>query len=139
MSEENKNIINNVTDSTDTFEQDDISKNKGLSAISYLGILFFIPLVACPDSKFARFHANQGLILLLFGIGIGIANAILSAIIWAICWSALNLWTICTLLTGLFSLACYGIILALAIIGIVNAVNGKAKDLPVIGKIRMIK
>ena len=35
----------------------------------------------------------------------------------------------------LLSVAC----LVLAILGIINAVNGKAKELPVVGKIRILK
>lgn len=40
------------------FEAEDIEKNKVLSAVAYL--LFFIPLLAAPDSKYGKFHANQG-------------------------------------------------------------------------------
>jgi hypothetical protein len=40
------------------FDQADIEKNKTMAGLAYL--LFFLPLVACPDSPFGRFHANQG-------------------------------------------------------------------------------
>lgn len=45
---------------------------------------------------------------------------------------------------GLFLSGLFGIILAIPsiaflIIGIINAVNGKAKELPIVGKFRLIK
>jgi uncharacterized membrane protein len=49
------------------FTNEDIEKGKTMAGLSYL--LFFLPLVACPESRYARFHANQSLILLpFFGI-----------------------------------------------------------------------
>lgn len=34
-----------------------------LAALSYVGILFLIPLFGARDSEFAQFHAKQGLVL----------------------------------------------------------------------------
>jgi len=112
MSEENKapEVV---------YEDADIEKNKTMAALAYL--LFFLPLIVCPDSAFGKFHANQGLLLLI----VSIAGSIILGIIPVIGW----------LLLPLFSLA----VLALAIIGIMGAVKGAAKDLPVIGKYRIIK
>lgn len=47
---------------------DDISKNKNSAALSYIWILCLIPLLNNKKSKFAQFHAKQGLIL--FGLSI---------------------------------------------------------------------
>ena len=47
---------------------DDVSKNKSSAALSYLWILCLIPLLSNKKSKFAQFHAKQGLIL--FGLSI---------------------------------------------------------------------
>jgi len=44
----------------------DSASNQGLSVLSYFGPLFLIPLLLRGDDKFARFHANQGLVLLIF-------------------------------------------------------------------------
>jgi len=43
----------------------DIEKNKEVAALSYLWILFLIPLLGKKRSKFCQFHAKQGLILFL--------------------------------------------------------------------------
>lgn len=42
----------------------DIEDNKLIAALSYLGILVLIPLLAKKESKFAQFHAKQGLVFL---------------------------------------------------------------------------
>ena len=43
-----------------------------ISAVSYLWILFFLPLVLMPNSGFGRFHANQALLNLIWGVVFGI-------------------------------------------------------------------
>ena len=83
-------------------------------------IIFLIPLFAAKDSKFAKFHTNQGLVLFLAGI---IASVV--AVIPVIGW----------IIAPLAGIA----ITVLAVIGIINALNGKAKELPVIGKYKILK
>ncbi|MBR3753942.1 MAG: hypothetical protein IKK49_02415 [Clostridia bacterium] len=83
-------------------------------------IIFLIPLLAAKDSKFARFHTNQGLVLFI--------GAILSSVITVI---PIIGWIIAPI-AGLA-------ITVLAIIGIVNALGGKAKELPIIGKFKILK
>jgi uncharacterized membrane protein len=103
-----------------TFTQEDIEQNKVISLLAY--ILFFIPLLAAKDSAFAKFHANQGLVLLLLGISISIVASVIPIIGW-------------------FIIGPFGTIfvIVLAIIGIINALNGKAKPLPLIGGITILK
>ena len=112
------NEFNNTADTTSEYDAQDIEKNKVMAVLAY--ILFFIPLLAAKDSKFARFHTNQGLVLFLGGI---IASVV--AVIPVIGW-------IVAPIAGL-------VITVLAIIGILNALNGKAKELPVIGKFKILK
>lgn len=45
-------------------DEKDIEDNKVIAALSYLGILVLIPLLAKKESKFAQFHAKQGLVFL---------------------------------------------------------------------------
>ncbi len=124
------NKIVNTTDSTNNYSQDDINKNKIFAVLSYLWILFFLPLVACPDSKFGRFHANQGLVLLLAGAIGGFVMGIIVLVL-----SMIGLAIVGFILMSLFGL----IDLILVILGIVNAATGKAKELPIIGRITLIK
>jgi len=39
-----------------SYTAEDIEKNKTMAGLSYF--IFFLPLIACPDSKYAKFHAN---------------------------------------------------------------------------------
>lgn len=41
----------------------DVEENKIVAALSYAWILCLVPLLAKRDSKFAQFHAKQGLVL----------------------------------------------------------------------------
>lgn len=123
--------LNNTKDSTSEFSQQDINSNKVMAILAYLGILVLVPIFAAKDSKFARFHANQGLVLFLAEIAFYIVLTIVSAIILAISWKLYFIITILSLVWIVF--------LVLAIIGIINAANGKAKELPVIGKFKLLK
>jgi uncharacterized membrane protein len=49
----------------------DVELNKGVAALSYVWVLCFVPLFLKRDSKFAQFHAKQGLLLFaieMFGV-----------------------------------------------------------------------
>ncbi|NLW79167.1 MAG: DUF4870 domain-containing protein [Ruminococcaceae bacterium] len=109
-----------------------------MGVLAYIGPLVFVTIFAAKESPFARYHANQGLVLLIFSVAYGIIYGILSALLAAVflySLSGLAVYGIITTLLGLLSLA----FLVLAIIGIVNAVQGKCKPLPIIGKINILK
>ena len=110
--------LNNTKDTTDQFDKDDIEKNKAMGLLAY--ILFFIPLLAAKDSPFARYHANQGLVLFICGL--------ISSVLWVI---PILGWIVAPILSI--------VITVLAVIGIINALNGKAKELPIIGKYKILK
>lgn len=93
----------------------DTRDNRVLSLFCYLGMFMILPLVAQPNSSFVRFHANQGLVLILFSICAAVVSIIpiLGWIVSAVCL--------------IFAFVC-------TIIGIVNACKGRKKPLPLIGK-----
>ena len=123
--------LNNTADRTAEFNQADIVSNKAMGILAYLGPLVFIPMFAAKGSKFARFHANQGLTLFIACVAWSIVYGILNWIILAISW---RLYFISSII-GLCSL----VFLVLAVLGIINAANGRAKELPVIGKFKFLK
>lgn len=129
--EEKLQTFNNTSDTTDQFNPQDIQNNKVMAALSYFGILVLIPILAAKDSKFARFHANQGLIFLIACIILAVANAILTSVIIGISWRLYWLSNIISLIVGLVCLIFF-------IIGIINVVNGRAKELPVIGHYKLL-
>ena len=57
--------LNNTADTTAEYDQADITNNKAMGILAYLGPLVFVPMFAAKGSKFARFHANQGLTLFM--------------------------------------------------------------------------
>ena len=94
------NDFMNTQDDSMLYDTQDVQNNKIWAALSYVGILFILPLlVNGGQSRYAKYHANQGFILFLADIVAGIVGAILG------------------------------------IIGILNAANGKAKQLPLIGNL----
>lgn len=105
-------------------------ENKTIFILSY--ILFFLPLVSCPGSKTGRFHANQGLVLLIASVAGQIIVTILSSILISLSW---RLWSIASLLGWGWAI----VVLAFVIIGMVNASKGEQKPLPIIGKLTIIK
>lgn len=114
----------------------DIENNKVMAVLSYLGILCLIPAFGAKDSPFARFHANQGISLAILGIGYPIVKAILKSIFYAISYSlGLTMSTILGIIGGAVSL----FVFVLSIMGIVYACKGEMKELPLIGKIKILK
>lgn len=130
--------LNNTTDSTAGFDKTDIEQNKVMALLSYFGILVFIPIFAAKDSKFARYHANQGLTLFIALFGWWIVDYILTLLLRSLLWRGLGLWEIYSLCGTVLNLV-YIIFTVLAVIGIINVLNGKAKELPVIGKYKILK
>jgi uncharacterized membrane protein len=105
----------------------DVEQNKVFAVLSYLPpLLFLVPLLAVRQSKFAMYHCNQGLVLTLAAFVVSIANMILDRILIFIPFLGL-------LLMSILSLGIFIGIIALVIMGIINAANGVCKPLPVIG------
>lgn len=101
------------------FETADVSANKIIAALGY--VIFLIPFLAAPQSKFAKFHTNQGLwfnIIELLGIIFFGAVPLLGG-----------------LLKGLFNLVAFIVMVYL----MVKTYQGKAYELPVVGNINLIK
>ena len=124
-------------DETGRFDSMDIQNNKVLAVLSYIGIFVLIPIFAGKNSPYARYHANQGLVLFL------------AEIIWWVFCSVINLalgfldifgplfWIIHSVVDGILGILSLAF-LALVIYGIVNAVTGKAKPLPFLGRFTLL-
>ncbi len=46
----------------------DVEDNKLIAAIGYVSILFVLPMFLKKNSKFAQFHAKQGLLLFIIEV-----------------------------------------------------------------------
>lgn len=97
----------------------DQGTNKFISALAYVGILVVVPLVVDSNNSDYRFHANQGIILMICGLAIGVLSNI----------------PVVGFIASLGGIA----IFVLSIMGIINAINGEQKELPIIGQYRLLK
>lgn len=124
----NNNNFFESEDITGSFDTNDIEQNKALAAVGYIPVLFLVPLLASPQSGYAKFHANQGLILTLSAIVLFVAKEVLCAIFGII---PLLREFIPTIIETVISVA----VVAYMVIGIIYAAQGKAKKLPIIGNL----
>ena len=123
-------LRNEETDFTFRYDPEDITRNKSVCALSYLSVLFFLPLVICPDSRYGRFHANQALVLLITSVAGNVMFRIAKSIL-----SVVHLGWIAGIASWFWGL----LVFLLLIFGIVNVLNGRARELPLIGKIKLLR
>ena len=83
-----------------------IEEGKSLAWLSYLGILFLVPLLVKPKNEFCKFHVKQGIVIF---IGWIIVN-----ILWAIPFVGRFIATVC-----------YVILLIVSVAGIIKSVQGE--------------
>ena len=105
----------------------DIEKNKIYAILAYIGLLFLVPLLAAPNSRFARYHTNQGIVLFL-ALTIGTIGSLIMMFI--------------PFLGCLFTLAPFALMIGgfiFMILGIINAAGGHFKPLPLIGQYELLK
>ncbi|MBR4768894.1 MAG: hypothetical protein IK088_07950 [Lachnospiraceae bacterium] len=124
--EDKKNLFA-ITDRTAEFEEKDIQDNKVMGILAYLFLLVLVPIFAAKESKYARFHANQGLVLLIIEGAVSITMAVLG-------WIPVLGWIV-DVLGWIINVGCA----VLAVFGIVFVAKGQAKELPVIGKFQILK
>jgi uncharacterized membrane protein len=91
-----------------------------MAALAY--IIFFLPLITHPESKFGKFHANQGLVLLIFAVVGNFIGGVIPIVGWFVIWPIVWLTSV-----------------VFAIMGIVGALNKEMKRLPLIGNYDLIK
>lgn len=85
---------------------------KATSIVAYLGIIGLLIAFLAGDKEGAKFHLNQALVIFLFTL-----PSPIPCIGWA--------W-------GIFMIVCW-------IMGLIAAINQEEKEVPVIGKIRIVK
>lgn len=94
--------------------------NKWISVLAY--VIFFVPLLMDSNNREYKFHANQGLNLLLLTAAVSFLGILIPIIGWFIILP----------IGGLLAFV-------LAIMGMINAWNETMKELPLIGKFNLIK
>jgi uncharacterized membrane protein len=128
---DNQNKIFDMPDHTSEFDFDDVQNtNVVVTACTY--ILFFIPYIFAPNSQYAKFHANQSLVYLICNVVLNIASKIICSILGFVPVVGSIVGTVLPLLVSLVNIALF-------IIGVVNAFNKQAKELPIIGGFTILK
>jgi uncharacterized membrane protein len=95
-------------------------KHNGMAVFAYLWVLIIIPfLTEEKKDPFVKFHLKQGLALIIFEV-VGWFIAALIGWFPIIGWLIVWLWWLASIV--------------LVIIGIMNALNGNEKELPLIGQ-----
>ena len=115
-------------DVTHQFDNNDIMKNTNNALLAYFGPFIIIPLLKARTSKFAMFHACQALMNMALGfLYFTVAPLILGLIP--------DILLILLILPYLFFLAIFPIGW---VVGIINAYKGKAKTLPLSGRVDLM-
>ena len=115
----------------------DVQASKSIAWLSYFGIFFLIPMFVKKDSEYCQFHVKQGATLFCTEIAYAIAKGIVDAILYAILkysFAGLALYGVISTVLSLVNIFFF----VVAIIGIINSVNGKKNELPLIGKIPFV-
>lgn len=123
-----------LVDRTNEFDPSDVSANRAMGIISYISWVVLVPIFVAKESSYARFHANQGLILAILETGIGIVATILGSWLGAIPMIGI----VFRILSWLVRL-CLIPVTVYAIIAFVGAIRGKAMEIPFINSIKILK
>ncbi len=106
----------NTPDHTADYDKNDISSNKIFACLAEIPVLFWLPLCACPGSRFARFHANNGLIMLIASVVSGVLSFV-------------------PVIGGLLTWVASTLLFIIWLLATVSAVTGTAKELVLLGKL----
>ena len=105
---------------------------KGMAILSYFGFLVLIPIFAAKKDPFARYHANQGLVLCIVVMICSVLSNVLTRVLLEI--SPL----LVLIVSGFFGILTL-VFCIFSIIGIIHAAKGQKKPLPIIGGIKILK
>lgn len=99
------------------FDSKDVAENKLVAALSYVWLLFLIPLLAKKDSKFCQEHAKQGLVFFIASIALSIISMV-------------------PVLGWLIGFIGWIVMLVVGIVAIVKTLQGQFWEIPAIGAYR---
>ena len=113
-----------------SFDSNDLRDNRVTGGLGYL--IFFLPLILCPSSRYGRYCANQGLLI-----------ALAAVVIWFATWLVTLLLGWIPLLGGILRVAFWLVRFAVSLFAIyltyLACAKGDARAIPGIGHISIIK
>ncbi len=98
---------------------------KTTDIVAYITWIGLIIAIVAGDMNASKFHINQAMVIWLGALCVSIASTVISLII--------------PVLGGIVGSLGGVAVLVFAILGLVSAVNGEEKPLPVIGAIKILK
>ena len=107
------------------FTPEEIEEGKGMAILAW--IFWIIPLLAARDKRFAMFHTQQALTLWITIVVIYIAMWILTMLVSLISDTL-------TCIISILMFIPWIVFVVFWIMGLITAIQGKAKELPIIGK-----
>jgi uncharacterized membrane protein len=108
-------------------DADDATTNKIFGILAYLSFLCFVPIIIAKDSPYAKYHANQGLVLFLAEF----ATILITSAFVFIPFLGIIVYYLHLILLLVFT--------GVSVLGIINAAAGKCVPLPIIGGIKLLK
>ena len=127
----------NTKDHIEEYSMEEVKQYKTLAIFSYVPIVSIILLIIGKQKKseYLKFHINQGIVITIITATVSIISAILGTIFKVETMLQNNVpeWV------GFISFFLYSICLIAMIYGIANTFNDKSKEIPIIGKIKLIK
>lgn len=111
--------------------------------LSYIPILFWIPMALNPMDEEGRKTGNQGLLLLIIDAAAWLINAIFSLVFFVLFrfapYSLFGVFHVISIIVSVIVWLLVLLTVVCAVIGIVMLTQGKFFELPVIGKFQIIK
>ena len=130
-------------DYTHNYDQNDFAAHRKQCILAALGITFWVPYAFCSNSLSSRFYANQGLLTLIVEIIFGSIYSLFANIIGIAfienTFDGYRLSIAGWIVGFIVTFLCFAIPGFIIYTSIQNIKAGKVKDIPFIGKIRLIR
>lgn len=131
-------ILLETTDHTEEFSLNEIESGKALSIVSYL--IPIVPFILSKKNNYIHFHTINGMNLLFAYLIFLIIKRTLSYIFGTPCDLVSGIKCIILPISLRITFALINMILSLIVLlGLLNVCNNKAKELPLINKIKFFK
>lgn len=120
--------VKDVKDFSKDYTEKEKSEGIFFGILSYLSVLCLIPYFLENKNNFVKFHAKQGLNLFLLEIIVGFSSSVLVVLLLFLGFAVVLVRNI---------IEC--IFFVVSIIGIIDVIQGKARELPIVNKIKIVK
>ena len=133
-----KVFMSSIKDYTDSFSLEEIESGKALSIVSYL--IPLVPFILSKKNNYVKFHTLNGMNILFTYLIFLIIKRTLSYIFGTPCDLASGLKCIILPISLRIFFAFINMLFSFIVLyGVINVCNNKAKEIPIISKIKLFK